>query len=81
VVGLVLSNAETKRLDSPYRSGRSPNWVKVKNPNAPAIGAEKDQVKKNPAAMGVVAAGSFRDLKANKINLKKSERQYCDADH
>jgi bifunctional non-homologous end joining protein LigD len=27
----------SKRLGSPYRSGRSPNWVKVKNPNAPAV--------------------------------------------
>jgi ATP-dependent DNA ligase len=25
-----------KRLDSPYRSGRSKTWVKVKNPNSPA---------------------------------------------
>jgi bifunctional non-homologous end joining protein LigD len=25
-----------KRRDRPYRSGRSPDWVKVKNPNAPA---------------------------------------------
>jgi len=26
----------SKRRDRPYRSGRSPDWVKVKNPNAPA---------------------------------------------
>jgi bifunctional non-homologous end joining protein LigD len=34
----------SKRLGSPYRSGRSTNWVKVKNPNAPAVmrGAEED---------------------------------------
>jgi bifunctional non-homologous end joining protein LigD len=25
-----------KRQDRPYRSGRSPDWIKVKNPNAPA---------------------------------------------
>jgi hypothetical protein len=25
-----------KRRDRPYRSGRSPDWIKVKNPNAPA---------------------------------------------
>jgi hypothetical protein len=24
------------RGDRPYRSGRSPDWVKVKNPDAPA---------------------------------------------
>jgi hypothetical protein len=28
----------SKRLGSPYRSGRSPHWVKVKNPKAPARG-------------------------------------------
>jgi bifunctional non-homologous end joining protein LigD len=27
----------SKRLGSAYRSGRSPDWVKVKNPNAPAV--------------------------------------------
>jgi bifunctional non-homologous end joining protein LigD len=34
----------SKRLGSLYRSGRSPLWVKVKNPNAPAVkrGAEED---------------------------------------
>jgi bifunctional non-homologous end joining protein LigD len=34
----------SKRLGSPYRSGRSPHWVKIKNPNAPAVKreAEKD---------------------------------------
>jgi ATP-dependent DNA ligase len=25
-----------KRIDSPYRSGRSKTWIKVKNPNSPA---------------------------------------------
>ena len=34
----------SKRLGSPYRSGRSPHWVKLKNPKAPAVkrGAEED---------------------------------------
>ena len=27
----------SKRLGSPYGSGRSAHWVKVKNPNAPAV--------------------------------------------
>jgi hypothetical protein len=26
----------SKRKRSPYRSGRSPDWLKMKNPNAPA---------------------------------------------
>ncbi len=27
----------SKRLDTPYRAGRSPHWLKVKNPEAPAV--------------------------------------------
>jgi ATP-dependent DNA ligase len=33
----------SKRLGSPYRSGRSPHWVKVKNPKAPAIRREAEE--------------------------------------
>ena len=31
-----LEGIVAKRRDRPYRSGRSPDWVKIKNPNAPA---------------------------------------------
>jgi len=31
-----LEGIVAKRRDKPYRSGRSPDWVKVKNPDAPA---------------------------------------------
>ncbi len=33
----------SKRLGSPYRSGRSAHWVKVKNPNAPAVMREAEE--------------------------------------
>jgi ATP-dependent DNA ligase len=33
----------SKRKDSPYRSGRSPGWLKMKNPNAPAVKREADE--------------------------------------
>ena len=33
----------SKRLGSPYRSGRSPHWVKVKNPQAPAVTREAEE--------------------------------------
>jgi bifunctional non-homologous end joining protein LigD len=33
----------SKRLGSPYRSGRSPHWVKAKNPNAPAVKREAEE--------------------------------------
>jgi bifunctional non-homologous end joining protein LigD len=31
-----LDGIVSKRLDRPYRSGRSPDWIKVKNADAPA---------------------------------------------
>jgi bifunctional non-homologous end joining protein LigD len=31
-----LEGIVSKRRDAPYRSGRSPHWVKVKNPDSPA---------------------------------------------
>jgi bifunctional non-homologous end joining protein LigD len=33
----------SKRLGSPYRSGRSPHWLKVKNPDAPAVTREAEE--------------------------------------
>jgi bifunctional non-homologous end joining protein LigD len=33
----------SKRFGSPYRSGRSPHWVKVKNPAAPAVKREAEE--------------------------------------
>ena len=39
-----LEGIVSKRKDSAYRSGRSPEWLKMKNPAAPAVKreAEKD---------------------------------------
>jgi bifunctional non-homologous end joining protein LigD len=34
--GMGLEGIVAKRRDRPYRSGRSPDWIKVKNPKAPA---------------------------------------------
>jgi len=34
---LVLEGIVSKRLSSPYRSGKAKFWIKVKNPNAPAM--------------------------------------------
>ena len=34
--GTRLEGIVSKRRDAPYRSGRSPDWIKVKNPDAPA---------------------------------------------
>jgi hypothetical protein len=45
----------SKRLGSPYRSGRSPQWVKVKNPKAPAVKreAEEDWGERRPARASI----------------------------
>ena len=40
---LGLEGIVSKRKDSPYRSGRSPDWLKMKNPNAPAVKREAEE--------------------------------------
>src|SRR5260221_3202891 len=38
-----LEGIVSKRKDSTYRSVRSPDWVKMKNPNAPAVTREAEE--------------------------------------
>ena len=38
-----LEGIVSKRRDSSYRSGRSPNWIKSKNPDAPAVKREVEE--------------------------------------
>jgi bifunctional non-homologous end joining protein LigD len=38
-----LEGIVSKRKDSRYRSGRSPDWLKSKNPNAPAVRREAEE--------------------------------------
>jgi bifunctional non-homologous end joining protein LigD len=40
---LGLEGIVSKRRNSPYRSGRSPDWIKSKNPNAPAVRREAEE--------------------------------------
>ena len=37
-----LEGIVSKRKESRYRSGRSPDWIKSKNPNAPAVKREAE---------------------------------------
>jgi bifunctional non-homologous end joining protein LigD len=39
---LGLEGIVSKRKQSRYRSGRSPDWIKSKNPNAPAVKREAE---------------------------------------
>jgi bifunctional non-homologous end joining protein LigD len=38
-----LEGIVSKRKDSPYRSGRSPDWLKSKNPACAAVKREKEE--------------------------------------
>ena len=38
-----LEGIVSKRLGSVYRSGRSPDWLKFKNPDAPAVRREAEE--------------------------------------
>jgi bifunctional non-homologous end joining protein LigD len=38
-----LEGIVSKRKDSPYRSGRSPDWLKMKNPDAQAVKREAEE--------------------------------------
>jgi bifunctional non-homologous end joining protein LigD len=40
---LDLEGIVSKRLGSPYRSGRSRHWVKSKNPKHPAVKREAEE--------------------------------------
>jgi len=40
---LGLEGIVSKRKDSTYRSGRSPDWLKMKNPDAPAVTREAEE--------------------------------------
>ena len=41
--GMSLEGIVSKRLGSRYRSGRSPDWIKFKNPAAPAVKRETEE--------------------------------------
>jgi bifunctional non-homologous end joining protein LigD len=43
LAGSAARVSSAKRLGSPYRGGRFAHWVKVKNPNAPAVKREAEQ--------------------------------------
>jgi bifunctional non-homologous end joining protein LigD len=37
-----LEGIVSKRLSAPYRSGRSRDWLKVKNPHSPAMARARE---------------------------------------
>jgi ATP-dependent DNA ligase len=45
--GLRFIGIVSKRKDSHYNAGRSPHWIKNKNPNAPAVKREAEEDRGN----------------------------------
>jgi ATP-dependent DNA ligase len=43
VLGFSFEGIVSKRLGSPYRSGRSRHWIKSKNPKHPAVKREAEE--------------------------------------
>jgi hypothetical protein len=62
---LGLEGIVSKRKDSTYRSGRSPDWLKMKNSNVPAVKREEEEDwGKRPVAM-----------KKHRINARSADLQ------
>jgi hypothetical protein len=55
---LGLEGIVSKRRDSPYRSGRSRDWIKSKNPNAPALKREAEEDWGGPFPSRDIPAGN-----------------------
>jgi hypothetical protein len=54
-----LEGIVSKRKGAPYRSGRSPDWIKLKNPAAPAVKRE-NRGRLGQKEMAITAAGKNR---------------------
>ena len=86
-----LEGLVSKRLGSRYRSGRSPDWLKSKNPEAPAVRREAEEdwrkekdrsdMKKYHAAVAAVAIGAVMfglpaDARAKKQKRPEMQKRY-----
>jgi ATP-dependent DNA ligase len=59
----------SKRLGSPYRSGRSKHWVKVKNPKAPAVKRKSKRI-----GAGLSRAGDHYGCPSSYARLSRSKQ-------
>jgi bifunctional non-homologous end joining protein LigD len=69
---LGLEGIVSKRLGSPYRSGRSRDWLKMKNPAAPAVKRE---------AGGGLGPGQMATLILKRGSASRSSGQWRDDDY
>jgi ATP-dependent DNA ligase len=62
---LGLEGIVSKRRDSPYNSGRSWQWIKIKNPSAPGgeASSRRGLVRQNVTAMAQTKRGRSQDRK------------------
>jgi hypothetical protein len=65
-----LEGIVSKRLGSAYRSGRSPDWLKFKNPEAPAVKREAEEDWAND--------GRLRSRRKSTAHHYKISRQHVD---
>ena len=70
-----LEGIVSKRKDSMYRSGRSPDWLKMKNLAAPAVKREEEQsVRQELAARSVTFACNRGESSCQQKRLRPSSR-------
>jgi hypothetical protein len=69
---MVLEGIVSKRLGSRYRSGRSPDWLKFKNPQAPRLKreAEEDWDHEAGSAQYQISREAFPVLRPEDIALQ-----------
>ena len=63
-----LEGIVSKRLGSRYRSGRSPDWLKFKNPAAPAVIREAEEDWSRDTMRAAMGAATF--IKSKNPNSK-----------
>src|SRR5215831_1804110 len=74
---LGLEGIVSKRKDSPYRSGRSPDWLKMKNADAPAVKREAEEDWGQKVVGESTACPRSGSDEYEQSNHAQSSEQYC----
>ena len=67
-----LEGIVSKRLGSRYRSGRSPDWLKFKNPEAPAVKREAEE----DGAMIISAVQTFQRRSSDRLQRRERSKTW-----
>jgi ATP-dependent DNA ligase len=65
-----LEGIVSKRKDSTYRSGRSPDWLKMKNPEASAVKREAESAKRRGLGQMTATSPNFVLLDSTRPAIK-----------